>query len=192
MNDPIARFSLWFDEAKACEQIADATAMSLATVGKEGKPSSRIVLLKAHDERGFVFYTNMESRKSRELLENPHAALCFHWAALERQVRIEGKAERVGDEEADAYFDTRPRESKIGAWASKQSEALSSRDEFMEALRDVTQRYEGRDVPRPPHWSGWRVVPRNIEFWEQGEFRLHIRNLWFRDGDHWRTQRLYP
>lgn len=192
MTDPIAQFSDWFAQAKSCAAIPDATAMSLATVDAAGKPSLRIVLLKSHDARGFVFYTNMESRKSRELLANPQAALCFHWAPLARQVRIEGNVERVDDVEADAYFASRPRESQIGAWASRQSALLTRRDELLDAINRMEKKYAGRDVLRPPHWSGWRVVPQRIEFWQQGDFRLHEREVYEKNRDGWVISRLYP
>src|SRR5262249_50398351 len=150
-----------------------------------GKPSARIVLLKAFDERGFVFYTNLESRKSREIKANPFAALCFYWMPLDLQVRIEGKIEQVSDAEADAYFATRPRESQIGAWSSLQSRPLDSRDSLVKAVAENTKRFEGKPVPCPPHWSGWRVVPEKIEFWQQGTARLHEREVFMRDGDGW-------
>lgn len=192
MRDPIAQFSTWFDEAKACKAIADASAMSLATVGADGQPSLRMVLLKGYDERGFVFYTNMESRKSKELAVNPKAALCFHWAPIHKQLRIEGVAERVDDAEADAYFATRPRESQLGAWASNQSESLASHDALLQSFKQVETQYAGKDIPRPPHWSGWRIAPQKIEFWQQGDFRLHKRILYTHACGAWARTILNP
>jgi len=192
MTNPIPQFTEWLNDAKARKDIAEPTAMSLATVSTDGQPSVRIVLLKDHDERGFVFYTNMKSHKSRDLAENPKAALCFHWMPLERQVRIEGRAERASDGEADAYFATRPRESQLGAWASKQSEPLINAARLLQEIKNAEGLYDGRPVPRPPFWSGWRIVPQKIEFWQQGNFRLHDRQLYVRDGDGWKVAQLYP
>jgi pyridoxamine 5'-phosphate oxidase len=192
MTNPISQFSEWLADAKARKDILEPTAMSLATVGEGGQPSVRIVLLKAHDERGFVFYTNLTSRKSRELIANPKASLCFYWGPLERQVRIEGVAEPVSDVEADAYFASRPLESQLGAWVSKQSEPLESFSELLQQIKDAEGLYDGRPVPRPPHWSGWRIVPDKIEFWQQGAFRIHDRKLYGRDGDAWSATGLYP
>lgn len=189
--DPVKKFSEWFEAARGCKDIADATAISLATA-EGGKPSVRVVLLKDFDADGFVFYTNMQSRKGHELSSNPQAALCFYWAPLGRQIRIEGRVEQVSAAEADAYFASRPRESQLGAWASKQSEVLSSRAELEAAFAAEERKYAGRDVPRPPHWSGWRVVPERIEFWQQGSHRLHERELFIRDSGGWRVTRLYP
>lgn len=190
--NPFSQFSEWLEAAKARKDIAEPTAMSLATVSADGQPSLRIVLLKAHDERGFVFYTNLQSRKSRELFANPKAALCFHWMPLERQVRIEGRVELVSDAEADAYFASRPRESQLGAWGSKQSEPLTNLSVLFQEIKNAEAEYDGRDVPRPPHWSGWRVVPQKIEFWQQGDFRLHDRQLYVKNGDGWVVTGLYP
>ena len=166
--------------------------MSLSTVGADGQPSARMVLLKGVDQRGFVFYTNFESRKGRELLANPRAALCFHWQPLELQVRIEGSAERIPDEEADAYFATRPRVSQLGAWASHQSATLSSDEELDARVREIEERFAGHEVPRPPHWSGFRVMPVSIEFWRHRAFRLHERRLFERVDGEWRMRLLYP
>lgn len=192
MTDPIALFSEWMDVAKATPAIAEPTAMTLATVDK-GMPSARIVLLKGHDERGFVFYTNFESRKSVEILSNPHVALCFWWMALERQVRIEGEVEMVSAQEADAYYASRARESRIGAWSSKQSRPLETSDALVRAVQENTTRFEGKDIPRPDFWGGWRVIPRRIEFWQQGDFRLHDRTVFTRDArGQWDCGMLYP
>lgn len=193
-EDPIERFRALLAEAEAVERalLPEPTAMMLATVGADGRPSLRVVLLKAVDERGFVFYTNYESRKGRELLAHPPAALCFHWQPLERQVRIEGDAEQVAPEEADAYFATRARRSQIGAWASLQSRPLSSDAELDARVREMEERFAGGAVPRPPHWSGFRVVPRRIEFWRNRAFRLHERLVYEREGESWRVTRLYP
>ncbi len=193
-EDPIERFRTLLAEAEALDRtvLPEPTAMTLATVGGDGRPSLRVVLLKGVDERGFVFYTNYESRKGRELLAHPQTALCFHWQPLERQVRIEGDAEPVSPEEADAYFATRARLSQIGAWASRQSRPLSSDAELEERVHEMEERFAGGAVPRPPHWSGFRVVPRRIEFWRNRAFRLHERLIYERGGESWRVTRLYP
>jgi pyridoxamine 5'-phosphate oxidase len=193
-DDPIERFRSLLAEAEAIERsvLPEPTAMMLATVGDDGQPSLRVVLLQSVDERGFVFYTNYESRKGRELLAQPQAALCFHWQPLERQVRIEGDVEPVSPEEADAYFATRARLSQIGAWASRQSRQLSSDAELDERVREMEARFAGGAVPRPPHWSGFRIVPRRIEFWRNRAFRLHERLVYEREGMSWRVARLYP
>jgi pyridoxamine 5'-phosphate oxidase len=193
-DDPIERFRSLLAEAEAIERsvLPEPTAMMLATVGDDGQPSLRVVLLKSVDERGFVFYTNYESRKGRELLAHPQAALSFHWQPLERQVRIEGDAEPVAPEEADAYFATRARLSQIGAWASRQSRPLASDAELDERVGEMEARFAGGAVPRPPHWSGFRIVPRRIEFWRNRAFRLHERLVYERDGESWRVTRLYP
>jgi pyridoxamine 5'-phosphate oxidase len=166
--------------------------MSLATATPDGMPSVRMVLLKAFDERGFVFYTNYESRKARELEANPRAALCFHWNVLERQVRVAGSVERTSHEESVRYFSTRARGSRIGAWASKQSEPLSDRKEMEDRVRRFNAEYPGDDVPLPPFWGGYRLRPERIEFWQGKADRLHDRLLFERDGDRWQTARLYP
>ena len=192
--DPIAYFRSLLAEAEGVDRtlLPEPTAMSLATVGADGQPSMRIVLLKGVDDRGFVFYTNYESRKGRELLAHPRTALCFHWQPLERQIRIEGRAEPVSPEEADAYFATRARLSQIGAWASQQSRPLGSDAELEARVREVEERFARRDVPRPPYWSGFRVRPERIEFWRNRAFRLHERLLYERDGEGWRVRHLYP
>jgi len=175
-TDPHALFDSWYAEARASE-LNDSNAMALATADGEGRPSVRMVLLKGHDARGFVFYTNLESRKAGELIENPHAALLFHWKSLRRQIRIEGAVSRVTDAEGDAYFATRSRDSQLGAWASDQSRPLESRALFETRYREMADRFAGQPVPRPPHWSGFRIAPERIEFWLDREHRLHERRL---------------
>jgi pyridoxamine 5'-phosphate oxidase len=193
-NEPIDRFIELFAQAKAVprEILPEPTAMALATVDEKGNPSARIVLLKDVDQDGFVFYTNYESRKGRELLATRRAALCFHWQALEQQVRVEGPAEPVSDEEADAYFASRARGSQIGAWASIQSREMRTADNLDERVAEMTKKFEGGPVPRPPHWSGFRVVPERIEFWRNMPSRLHVWHVYVRDDDGWRVTQLYP
>jgi len=189
----IARFIEWLDAAKADPAVLEPTAMTLATVDAEGKPGARTVLLKQVDEQGFVFYTNSRSRKGQHLAANARAALTFFWASLGRQVLIEGSVAPVTDSEADAYFASRPRISQIGAWASQQSEPLESREVFESRLADIEHRYEGADVPRPPHWTGYRVTPEMIEFWEARDGRLHHRERYFRGAEgHWQWTLLNP
>ncbi|HEY8794164.1 MAG TPA: pyridoxamine 5'-phosphate oxidase [Gemmatimonadaceae bacterium] len=192
--DPIEEFRSLFARAQAVDRtrLPDPTAMSLATVGSDGSPSVRIVLLKGVDERGFVFFTNLNSRKGRELIATPRAALCFYWPALETQIRIEGSVDAVSDAEADAYFASRARESQIGAWASQQSEPLASMDELRARVTAIENLYANQPVPRPPYWTGRRVRPERIEFWHAGEHRLHERRLFERDGDRWTLRRLFP
>ena len=190
-DDPFTLFDTWFADAKASEPN-DPDAMALATADADGHPSARMVLLKGHDERGFVFYTNLDSRKGGELAANPSAALLFHWKSLRRQVRIEGPVSAVSEAEASAYFASRGRTSRIGAWASDQSRPLDRRETFVERVAEVGRRFEGKEVPRPPRWSGFRVTPKAIEFWEDGEHRLHHRRLFTRDGDRWSEGLLYP
>jgi len=189
--DPFAAFDKVFAEAEATG-MADPNAMLLATAAADGQPSSRVVLLKHVDERGFVFYTNLESRKAREIRANPKVSMTFFWRRLGKQVHVRGRAEQVSDEEADAYFASRPRGSQIGAWASRQSRPLKSRAELLKAIAKVEARFLGRPVPRPPHWSGFRVVPHFFEFWVSGTFRLHDRTTYERQGDGWRRYKLYP
>ncbi len=189
-TEPLAPFARWFADALASEP--DANAMILATATREAAPSARSVLLKGFDARGFVFYTNLESRKSAELAGNPRGALCFLWKSLRRQVRIEGTVEPVSAAEADAYFESRPRESRIGAWASDQSRQLESRAVLERRVEDATRRFGDGEVPRPAFWSGFRVAPRRIEFWQERPSRLHDRWLFVREGDAWRRSRLYP
>ena len=191
MSNPFARFAEWFAAAEAHEPN-DPNAMALATANADGRPAVRIVLLKAWDARGFVFYTNLDSRKGLELSANPFVQLDFHWKSLRRQVRIDGRSEPVSDAEADAYFATRPRASQLGAWASDQSRPLADRAEFDARLAAVTARFADGPVPRPPRWSGFRVVPTAIEFWHDRDFRHHERELFTRVGDGWTTGLLFP
>ena len=188
--EPLTPFGRWFAEAVESEELAEA--MTLATVAEDGTPSARLVLLKGFDARGFVFYTNLESRKSAELKGNSRAALCFLWKSLRRQVRIEGAALPVTAAEADAYFAGRPRDSQIGAWASDQSRPLDSRETLERRVDRFARRFGETAVPRPPYWSGFRIVPERIEFWQERPFRLHDRWLYIRDGEAWQRQRLFP
>jgi pyridoxamine 5'-phosphate oxidase len=189
-QDPIEIFRGLFEQAaSAC---AEPDAMVLSTVDPDGRPSGRYVLLKAYDARGFVFYTNLQSRKARALSAHPQAALCFYWAPLGKQVRIEGRVEPVADAEADAYFATRPREYQLGAWASAQSAALESRELLDARVGNARTRFSGGAVPRPPFWSGFRVVPDLIEFWTRDPARCHVREQYLRDGGQWVRTLLYP
>ncbi len=190
-SDPIARFAKIFEQAKKVV-TPEPAAVTLATASADGKPSARVVLLKGFDARGFVFYTNLESQKGRELKANPYAALCFYFAPLYQQVRVEGRVEQVSDAEADAYFATRPRGSQIGAWASKQSAPLTSRDQLEADFKKVEEKFIGHEVPRPPFWSGLRLIPERIEFWESREDRLHDRTLYSRQNSEWILEKLYP
>lgn len=189
-TDPVELFNEWLETAKGSEPN-DAEAMALATVGADGQPSVRMVLLKEVDAQGFCFYTNMESRKSAELKARPKAALCFHWKSLLRQVRVEGEAEGVSDALADAYFASRHPLSKLGAWASRQSQPLESRAALVQRVAEFEKKF-GEDIPRPPHWSGWRIRPYKIEFWQQGEGRLHDRFLFTKTNEGWDLTRLNP
>ena len=192
VDDPHRLFEDWLAEATASEP-ADANAMTVATVDADGRPSARIVLLKGHDARGFVFYTNLNSRKGQEIAGNRNAALLFHWKSLARQVRVEGALSPVTAKEADAYFASRARQSRLGAWASNQSEPLESRAALEARVAEMEQRFEGEEPPRPEHWSGFRMAPERIEFWRDGAYRLHDRVIYIpeRDG-RWRTERLFP
>lgn len=189
--DPFALFSAWMAEAEAGE-INDPNAMTLATVGATGAPSARIVLLKGWDAAGFVFYTNTQSRKGNELAGRPSVALLFHWKSLRRQVRIEGLAAPVSAAEADTYFATRPRVSRLGAWASDQSRPLADRSVLEARLAAMEARYTAEEIPRPPHWSGYRVVPAYFEFWQDMPYRLHDRTVFEHDGTGWQAGRLFP
>lgn len=190
-ESPFKKFGEWLAEAEANEPN-DPNAMTLASVGADGRPAARIVLLKQWDERGFVFFSHLPSRKGREMANNPNVALLFHWKSLQRQIRIEGLVELVTNTEADDYFATRPRQSQLGAWASVQSQPLASREVFEARLEEAEARFAGRDVPRPDYWSGWRLRPDYLEFWQGVDFRLHDRLVFKRQGDGWETGRLFP
>jgi pyridoxamine 5'-phosphate oxidase len=191
-DNPFDLFALWFAEAEKTE-VNDANAMSLATIGEGGLPSVRIVLLKGYDPRGFCFFTNTLSRKGTQLEKNLHAALCFHWKSSRRQVRIEGNVERVSAHEADDYFNSRPRGSQIGAWASLQSTHLDARNVLENRVKEFEEKYNSVTVPRPPHWSGYRVVPKLIEFWQDMPFRLHDRVIFTAGAQGaWKNERWYP
>jgi pyridoxamine 5'-phosphate oxidase len=191
LADPISHFQAWLAEAEKSEPN-DANAMALATADAQGRPSVRMVLLKGIDAGGFAFYTNLESRKGSDLAANTNAALLFHWKSLRRQVRVEGPVEAVTAAEADAYFQSRPRGSRIGAWASRQSRPLASRFELEKRVAEFAAKFGLGEVPRPEFWSGFRVIPRRLEFWQDRPFRLHDRLVFMRDGETWRTERLFP
>jgi pyridoxamine 5'-phosphate oxidase len=191
-SDPLTLFQRWLDDALQAD-LLDATAMTLATVGADGQPSARTVLLKGFDERGFVFHTNLRSRKARDLESHPQAALAFLWTDLDRQVRIEGQAHRLDEEESDAYFASRPRGAQLSAWASEQSEVIVGREALEAQMRIIDARHRGKEIPRPPHWGGLRVAPEVIEFWQGRPDRLHDRLRFTRQGDGtWLRERLAP
>ena len=190
-EDPFSLFAAWFNEAEA-QEPNDPNAMALASVGPDGMPSLRMVLLKGYDSDGFVFYTNLGSRKGTQLQAHRKAALLFHWKSLRRQVRVEGPVSAVSGEEADAYFASRPKQSQIGAWASKQSQPLEGRFELEGRVARYAAKHALGQVPRPDFWSGFRVSPKYLEFWQDGAFRLHDRLVYHREGEGWRTERLYP
>jgi pyridoxamine 5'-phosphate oxidase len=190
-GEPFAPFARWLSLAEQREELAET--MTLATATRDGMPSLRAVLLKAVDRRGFVFYTNLESRKAGELFVNPHAALCFHWKSLQRQVRAEGVVEQVSEDDADAYFASRPRGSQIAAWSSDQSRVLENRERLERRVETLTRRFADRGaIPRPNFWSGFRLVPNRVEFWQDQPSRLHDRLVFVRDGETWRRERLFP
>ncbi len=190
--NPVALFGAWYAEAKACQAIKEPSATTLATVGGDGMPAARTVLLKSFGEDGFVFYTNLESEKARHLAANPNAALCFYWMPLDRQVRLEGPVAPVSAAEADAYFAGRARDSQIGAWASKQSQPLKGRFELEKRVAKYALKFGAGAVPRPSFWSGFALRPRRIEFWLKQPFRLHDRIEYTRAGGAWESRRLYP
>jgi pyridoxamine 5'-phosphate oxidase len=193
-TDPMVQFRRWFEDAEA-EGIHLANAIAIATADREGRPAARHVLLRGFDARGFVFYTNLESRKARHLADNPYAAFALLWKELDRQVCVTGAVEHTTEDESDAYFATRPRDARIGAWASRQSAVLDSRDELMTRFTEFNSTYPGEDVPRPPFWGGYRIAPDTIEFWQARAFRLHDRFRYTRDAEEasgWRLERLSP
>ncbi|MES3151172.1 pyridoxamine 5'-phosphate oxidase [Sphingomonas faeni] len=190
-DDPFTLFDSWYAEAKQSEPN-DPNAVALATADAEGRPSVRMVLLKGHGPDGFVIYTNRESRKAGELAANPQGALLFHWKSLRRQIRIEGPVTHVTDAESDAYFASRGRDSQLGAWASEQSRPLDTRETFEQRFAEMTAKFDGQDVPRPPHWGGYRVTPTRIEFWQDRAHRLHERRLFTRESGNWNEGLLFP
>lgn len=190
-SDPFVLFDSWFAEARDSEPN-DSNAMTIATVDASGQPAARMVLLKGHDQDGFVFYTNQQSRKAKDIESNPKAAILFHWKSLRRQIRIEGSLSPVSDVTADAYFASRGRDSQLGAWASDQSRPLDSRATFEARFEDVRARFDGREVTRPPHWSGYCLAPQRFEFWQDREHRLHERRLFVINGNDWTEGMLYP
>lgn len=191
-NDPFELFRQWWDDAQAKSQMLEPTGMVLSTVDPDGRPSSRVVLLKHWDSRGFVFYSNYGSRKGRALEAQPSACLLFWWDKLRRQLRVEGKTERLPARESDAYFSSRPRGSQLGAWASMQSRTLDSRDTLSARIKELDAEFGEGPIPRPPHWGGYRLTPDYFEFWDDGEHRLHDRLTFQRHGSSWKQERLYP
>jgi pyridoxamine 5'-phosphate oxidase len=193
-SDPFSIFDTWYNEARETE-LNDSNAMTIATADASGQPAARMVLLKGYDRDGFIFYTNQESRKATDIAANPKAAILFHWKSVRRQIRIEGNLSTVSDEIADAYFATRSRDSQLGAWASDQSRPLDSRATFEARYEEMKARFDGQDVTRPPHWSGYRLVPKRFEFWQDREHRLHERRTFVRANDSdesWIEGMLYP
>tara|TARA_B100001121_G_C18587020_1_gene572632 strand:+ start:21 stop:650 length:630 start_codon:yes stop_codon:yes gene_type:complete len=191
VNNPIELFKKWFAKAKETE-INDPNAVAVATADKNNQPSVRMVLLKGLSEKGFVFYTNLNSKKGNDLKINNKASMCFHWKSLRRQVRIIGKVERVTNQEADDYYNSRPYKNKIGAWASSQSEVLNKREDFLKKIESYEKKYPSNNVPRPTHWSGWRLLPYEIEFWLDGEGRIHERLNYINENGNWVKKLLYP
>lgn len=193
VENPMLTFKEWFEEASNHGDIKEVNAVNLATASRDGMPSNRMVLLKDYDDNGFVFYTNLNSHKGRQLKENPFASMCFYWEPLSKQVRIEGFVSDVDSKEADAYFASRPLKSRIGAWASKQSQPLDSQAALLKEIAKQTARFATQDVPRPEHWSGFCLVPCYMEFWQKGDYRVHQRLSYMRDeADNWQSQLLYP
>ena len=190
-NNPIELFKKWFAEAKESE-INDPNAVAVATADKSNQPSVRMVLLKGLSDKGFVFYTNFNSKKGSDLKINKKSSMCFHWKSLRRQVRIIGIVEKVTDKEADDYYNSRPYKNKIGAWASSQSETLNKRDDFLKKIESYKKKYPSNDVPRPSHWSGWRLMPSEVEFWLDGEGRIHERLNYIKEKGSWKKGLLYP
>lgn len=191
-SEPFIKFKTWFEKASKTKEIIEPSAMCLATVGEENSPSARMVLLKKYDEKGFCFFTNFNSRKGGELKKNSNVALCFYWGILGYQIRIEGTVSEVSKEEADDYFSSRRRESRIGAWASKQSSEMNNWSEFEARIHQFEKEFEGKEVTRPPFWSGYRVVAKRIEFWEEGDFRIHHRKVYERTKEGWNLREIYP
>jgi pyridoxamine 5'-phosphate oxidase len=193
MNEEIITlFKTWYEEALKNDQLHEPNTMSVATASKDGKPSVRILLLRGYDHRGFCFYTNLTSKKGKELAENPYASLCFYWDHIDKQVRIDGKVERLSEKEADQYFANRQRGSQIGAWASKQSMKMDSDEELIKRVKTITEQFKGQTIPRPPFWSGYRLIPNEIEFWDKKEFRLHKRLQYTKTTHGWKSSILFP